>query len=188
MPACLVSVKNGATFVLDKAIILIGRQAECDLVLPDSRKISRLHCCVAQVDDSYLIRDLASLNGVRVNGNRVRESQIQEGDEIAIGDIHFKFEFREKIVVPRKDAAPAGAKQSPNPAQSRDSRKQSPENLPDLELDLPGRGSSDRRKGSTDPLSRDTPKRPPPVRKGKEDDGILELDSGEIELSSFGDS
>lgn len=177
MPACLVSVQNGATFVLDKAIILIGRQPECDLVLPHSRKISRLHCCVAQVDDSYLIRDLASLNGVRINGARVRESHIQAGDEIAIGDICFKFEFRDKVANPRKEPAPQPAKQAPA------SHSQSAQEEDDLELDLPG--ILPPRRGQADALSRETPKRPPIAK--KVDDSILQLDSGEIELSNLGD-
>jgi len=180
MPACLVSVNNGATFVLDKAIILIGRQAECDLVLPTSRKISRLHCCVAQVDDSYVIRDLASLNGVRVNGTRVRESQIREGDEIAIGDINFRLEFREKVAVQRKGAAPPPAK----PSVLQDSRER--EKSSEEELDLPGILPKLRQTDPADSLSRETPKRPPPAR--TVNDSILQLDSGEIELSNFGDS
>lgn len=81
-------VSDGRQIVLDKAIILIGRQADCDVILNTSRKVSRKHCCIAQVNDHYVVRDLASMNGVRVNGQRVkRESPLGLGDEIAFGDV-----------------------------------------------------------------------------------------------------
>ena len=87
MPIFLEPIQNGRRIVLDKAILFIGRHPECDIVLTRSRKVSRKHCCIAQVNDSVVIRDLGSLNGIRVNRQRVRkESWLQLGDEVAIGD------------------------------------------------------------------------------------------------------
>ena len=81
---------GGRQIVLDKAVVLIGRQAECDVILQDSRKVSRKHCCIAQVNDTYVVRDLASMNGVRVNGERIdREAPLEIGDEISFGDVRY---------------------------------------------------------------------------------------------------
>lgn len=81
---------GGRQIVLDKAVVLIGRQAECDVILQDSRKVSRKHCCIAQVNDTYVVRDLASMNGVRVNGERIeREAPLEVGDEISFGDVRY---------------------------------------------------------------------------------------------------
>ena len=86
----LVPVEQGRRIVLDKAIIFVGRHPECDFVLSRSRKISRRHCCFAHVNDGVLVRDLGSMNGVRINGRRVaKEAPIVVGDEVAIADLAY---------------------------------------------------------------------------------------------------
>lgn len=90
MALYLEPLNGGRQIVLDKAVILIGRQSDCDIVLDNSRKVSRKHCAIAQVNDTYIVRDLESMNGVSVNGNRVkREAPLQVGDEIAFGDVRY---------------------------------------------------------------------------------------------------
>jgi pSer/pThr/pTyr-binding forkhead associated (FHA) protein len=94
MSAFLVPLDPGLCLIpLEKAIVLIGRQADCDVSLTHSRKVSRKHCCIAQVNNSYVIRDLGSTNGVFVNGARVRkETGLSLGDELAIGDVRFRLQ------------------------------------------------------------------------------------------------
>jgi predicted component of type VI protein secretion system len=94
MSAFLVPLDPGLCLIpLEKAIVLIGRQADCDVSLTHSRKVSRKHCCVAQVNDAYVVRDLGSTNGVFVNGSRVRkEAGLALGDELAIGDVRFRLQ------------------------------------------------------------------------------------------------
>jgi len=89
MPAQLVSLNDGPSILLDKPIILIGRHPECDIQI-DSRKISRRHCCVAQVNDYLVVRDLGSTNGVRINGVRVLEGRLKPGDELTIGGSRYR--------------------------------------------------------------------------------------------------
>jgi predicted component of type VI protein secretion system len=84
MPAQLVSLAEGPSILLDKPILLIGRHPECDIQI-DSRKISRRHCCIAQVEDYLVVRDLGSTNGVRINGVRVLEGRLRTTDELTIG-------------------------------------------------------------------------------------------------------
>jgi len=94
MSAFLVPLDPGLCLIpLEKAIVLIGRQADCDVSLTHSRKVSRKHCCVAQVNTSFIVRDLGSTNGVFVNGSRVRkEAGLLFGDELAIGDVRFRLQ------------------------------------------------------------------------------------------------
>ncbi len=89
MPIRLVSLDNGPSILLDKPILLLGRHQECDVQI-ESRKISRRHCCIAQVDGSILIRDLDSTNGIQVNGTRVREAPLAIGDEVVIGNLRYR--------------------------------------------------------------------------------------------------
>src|SRR5438309_9466967 len=89
MPAQLMALNEGPSILLDKPILLLGRDLECDIRL-DSRKISRRHCCIAQVADHLLVRDLGSTNGVRINGVRVIEGQLKAGDELMIGNYRYR--------------------------------------------------------------------------------------------------
>src|ERR1700737_4412167 len=89
MPAQLVALSDGPNILLDKPILLLGRHPECDVQI-DSRKISRRHCCIAQVSDYLVVRDLGSTNGVRINGVRVLEGRLAAGDELTIGTYRYK--------------------------------------------------------------------------------------------------
>jgi pSer/pThr/pTyr-binding forkhead associated (FHA) protein len=91
MPAQLISLEEGPSILLDKPIVLIGRHEECDIQL-NSRKVSRKHCCVAQVDDYFVVRDLGSTNGVRINGVRVPEGTLRPGDELTIGNFRYQIQ------------------------------------------------------------------------------------------------
>lgn len=107
MPVCLVPVDEGQSITLGKAVVFLGRHPDCDVILSQSRKISRKHCCIAQVDQRYVIRDLGSMNGVRVNGRRVKlEASINFGDTIAIGDRHFVLKRVDQAAPAKKAEAP----------------------------------------------------------------------------------
>jgi predicted component of type VI protein secretion system len=89
MPAQLLALNEGPSILLDKPILLLGRHPECDIQI-DSRKISRRHCCIAQVSDYLVVRDLGSTNGVRINGIRVTEGRLNNGDELTIGSHRYQ--------------------------------------------------------------------------------------------------
>lgn len=89
MPPQLVAMTEGPSILLDKPILLLGRNPECDIQI-ESRKISRRHCCIAQVNDYLVVRDLGSTNGIRINGVRVLEGRLKPGDEITIGNQRYQ--------------------------------------------------------------------------------------------------
>lgn len=89
MPAHLLSLADGPNILLDKPILLFGRHQECDIQL-NSKKVSRRHCCIAQVNDYFVIRDLGSTNGIKINGERVVEGRLKPGDEITIGNYSYQ--------------------------------------------------------------------------------------------------
>ncbi len=51
MPVRLVPVLPGKTIKLDKPVLLIGRNPDCDVILKQSRKVSRSHCLIACVEN-----------------------------------------------------------------------------------------------------------------------------------------
>jgi len=89
MPAHLLSLTDGPSILIDKPVLLFGRHQECYVQL-NSKKISRRHCCLAQVNDYLIIRDLGSTNGVRINGERVVEGKLNIGDELTIGNFRYQ--------------------------------------------------------------------------------------------------
>ena len=89
MPAHLLSLADGPSILIDKPILLFGRHEECDVQL-NSKKVSRRHCVLAQVNDYLVIRDLGSTNGVRINGERVAEGKLRPGDELQIGNFKYQ--------------------------------------------------------------------------------------------------
>src|SRR6267143_409999 len=110
MPPQLVALTEGPNIPLDKPIVLIGRHQECDIQIP-SRKISRRHCCLAQVNDHLVVRDMCSTNGIRINGVRVQEGILSPGDELTIGS--YKYQLSWPSQKPLEPAAAVGKVELP---------------------------------------------------------------------------
>ena len=114
MVAVLQQVGGSRVIAIDRAVILVGRGADCDVVITTSQKISRHHCCVVQVDNSYYLRDLGSMNGVWLNGGRVnREARMASGDKVAIGDTEFLFHPNARIEQKKATSPPANRPAAP---------------------------------------------------------------------------
>src|SRR5262249_58029544 len=90
---------HGPRTLVDKPILLLGRHPECDIQI-DSRKISRRHCCIAQVSDYLVVRDLGSTNGVRINGVRVVEGRLAAGDELTLGSHRYRLSWESAAAAP----------------------------------------------------------------------------------------
>src|SRR5688572_9918234 len=111
MPAQLIALTDGPNILLDKPILLLGRHPECDIQI-DSRKISRRHCCIAQIENYLIIRDLGSTNGIRINGQRVQEGKLRGDDELTIGNSRYRVQWETvaPIAPPPVRAKPPGGR------------------------------------------------------------------------------
>lgn len=69
---------------------LLGRGADCDIVLDDDGA-SRHHARVVRVDGRYWLHDLGSTNGTWVNGLRVEKCALGNGDVVQIGKHRLQF-------------------------------------------------------------------------------------------------
>jgi hypothetical protein len=69
---------------------MLGRHADCDLVLDDD-SVSRRHASLTCDSEGWLIRDLGSRNGTHVNGWRVAEAHVFDGDELLLGRTRLRF-------------------------------------------------------------------------------------------------
>ena len=83
------NVRSG--FPLNKDHMIIGREVKCAIMLNDN-SVSRQHSSITRLAEGYLLRDLGSSNGTYVNGQRVQEYLLCDGDRVSIGDIEFWFE------------------------------------------------------------------------------------------------
>ena len=107
MAARLVSLTDEQSIAINKPVIFIGRDSECDVVLGDSRRVSRKHCCLAHVNNRLVIRDLGSMNGVWINGERVeRTGTMRPGDELAIGDVRYRLSIEDHSGSDNPDQVP----------------------------------------------------------------------------------
>ena len=85
---------EGVVFQLGGETVNIGRHTSNQLCIGDP-SVSRQHCSVEPVQDSFRIRDLGSNNGTFVNGRHVEDYILVDGDRIRIGDTVLRFAGQE---------------------------------------------------------------------------------------------
>jgi pSer/pThr/pTyr-binding forkhead associated (FHA) protein len=92
-PGRYLAVEDGDDVVLlalTDDVMHIGRSPSADIVLDDA-SVSRRHALIAVRAERVMILDDRSRNGVRVNGERVSEAALADGDTIAIGQVLLRF-------------------------------------------------------------------------------------------------
>jgi hypothetical protein len=73
----------------DQSRFTIGRDAGCDMVLPDPT-VSRWHAGLKREDSGWMLDDLGSTNGTRLNGWRVRAwVPVRDGDLVSFGAVTY---------------------------------------------------------------------------------------------------
>ena len=77
---------QGGEFPLraDQQVVVIGRSTELDMVLVEDM-VSRKHARISVEGGRITIEDLGSTNGTFVNGEKVKQARLKEGDRILIG-------------------------------------------------------------------------------------------------------
>lgn len=81
---------EGHVFPLRAGRTLIGRRATSDVVL-NAVSVSALHAWIVQERDGFRIINALSTNGTFVNGNKVHEASIVDGDLIGLGQVELRF-------------------------------------------------------------------------------------------------
>ncbi|MFO7178480.1 MAG: adenylate/guanylate cyclase domain-containing protein [Pseudomonadota bacterium] len=78
----------------------LGRHPSNSLQLLD-KIVSKEHCVIERRGNHFVLRDLGSLNGTYVNGERVNGEQIlRHGDDIALGSTRARFDDESGIPIP----------------------------------------------------------------------------------------
>jgi pSer/pThr/pTyr-binding forkhead associated (FHA) protein len=89
----LALVHDGQRTVIEGPVLQIGRAPGCDIVL-DDKNVSRRHAEIRRRGPVVVLIDLDSTNGTIVNGRRVREHPLADGDRISLGESRLTFERR----------------------------------------------------------------------------------------------
>jgi type II secretory pathway predicted ATPase ExeA len=79
-----------AEIVLNRPRMVLGRDECCDISL-ESHYVSRYQNLFMETPEGWLLIDLSSTNGCFVNGRRVREHKLRDGDLIAVGHHQLRF-------------------------------------------------------------------------------------------------
>jgi hypothetical protein len=84
---------DGRKVVLDRDTVVLGRLPECELVLADPN-VSRRHAEIRRVDGGgWMLVDLGSTNGTKVNELRVNGTRpLEDGDTVSLGATTLRFE------------------------------------------------------------------------------------------------
>jgi pSer/pThr/pTyr-binding forkhead associated (FHA) protein/type II secretory pathway predicted ATPase ExeA len=92
-PARLLVSSGGrlvAEVSLDQPRMVMGRDRSCDISL-NSNYVSRYQNLFMETDDGWVLIDLNSTNGCFVNGQRIREHRLRDGDLISLGQHQLRF-------------------------------------------------------------------------------------------------
>ena len=85
-----------SSLVLSLKAVTIGRDASCELPLPDVN-ISRRHARIEPMGRFFVVRDLKSTNGTWVNQNPVRMHLLKHGDVIRVGNCRLVIQVTEDL-------------------------------------------------------------------------------------------
>jgi hypothetical protein len=80
----------GSRLAVVEVVTSIGRATDSAVFLDDVT-VSRKHAEIRRLGDRFLIRDVGSLNGTYVNGERVEEAQLSNGDDLQVGKFKLRF-------------------------------------------------------------------------------------------------
>jgi hypothetical protein len=87
-------IVDGRTAIVGSSGAVIGRSRECDVVLDDAN-VSRRHAEIRPSGGSWIVLDLGSTNGLKVNGRRIDGAQsLKSGDALELGSSRLTFEVQ----------------------------------------------------------------------------------------------
>jgi pSer/pThr/pTyr-binding forkhead associated (FHA) protein len=84
MKAELVPMNGDPPIPITRDVTVVGRREFCDVRI-DFHGLSKRHCILVKTDGLLVIRDLATTNGTKVNGQRIKWAALLPNDRVAMG-------------------------------------------------------------------------------------------------------
>jgi len=109
----MVCLTDGREYTIGTAPMVIGREAGCDIVVPN-KDVSRRHAEIFASPQGYVLVD-SSTNGTFVNGDRIEAQRVlARADVIRIGDHEFRF-YADRAAEAAPPPPPVAAPVAPPP-------------------------------------------------------------------------
>ena len=89
---------KGEAIVVDADEALVGREANCNVVVPHP-SVSRRHALVKRKQDVFFVVDQGSANGTFVDSKRIVDATLKDGCVLRFGSASFKVEVRDELPV-----------------------------------------------------------------------------------------
>lgn len=87
-------------FALNRPYMIVGRDESSDVCLSErlthGLTVSRRHAQIRREDDDFVVEDLGSQNGIKVNGQVTHRNLLRDGDRITFGSVEFTFRAPQK--------------------------------------------------------------------------------------------
>ncbi len=91
---------QGTDYPIERATTVVGRGPDVDLAF-DDETLSRQHASIEFAEGGLRLRDLGSLNGVRINGAEVKWGELKHGDRFQLGDLAFQLILEKRSRTPK---------------------------------------------------------------------------------------
>ena len=95
-------------FTLNKPVIIVGRADDSDVRVPANwpggSSVSRRHAQIRREDADFIVEDLGSQNGIRVNGLATHRNLLRDGYRVSFGSVEFVFHSAGPSQADRDDA------------------------------------------------------------------------------------
>jgi hypothetical protein len=89
MKAELVPENGDPPIPINRDVTIVGRRDYCDVMI-DHPSLSKRHCVLVKTDGLLVIRDLASTNGTKVKGQKIRWAALLPDDRLTMGSYKFR--------------------------------------------------------------------------------------------------
>lgn len=159
MKAELVPFNGDPPIPITRDITVVGRREYCDIQI-DHTTLSKRHCVLVRTDGLLMLRDLATTNGSKVNGQRVMWAALLPNDRLTLGG------YKMRVYLGSDDAA------SPSELNSRRGVAAAPART------APAGREDDRLQFATPSSDPDISDHVQP----EDDDEVIELSDGDIAL------
>ena len=84
MKSELVPANGDPPIPIVRDVTVIGRREDCDVTI-DHSALSKRHCVIVRTDGLLVVRDLATTNGTKVNGQKVLWAALLPNDRLTLG-------------------------------------------------------------------------------------------------------
>ena len=90
LPGAFMILWNEEIYKITKNVTNIGQRDDNDLII-DNLRVSRMHAQIRKIKAGYMLFDIDSTSGTKVNGHLIKQHQLVNGDVIEIADVPIIF-------------------------------------------------------------------------------------------------